>query len=124
MKIKSEEFITKLFQFQLQLKLYHWNTKYYSNHKATDKLMGHLLNFIDSFTESYIGKFQKINSPTSIILQKNINENSIISKVFQPFLKFLKEWKDDLEPENKEFIHLIEELETEIEKTKYLMRLK
>ena len=122
--MKTEEFITKLFQFQLQLKLYHWNTKYYSNHEATDKLMKHLLEFIDSFMETYLGKFQKIQIPTSITLEKKINEKNIISKVFQPFLHFLKEWKEDFQKTDCEFLHLIEELQTETERTKYLIRLK
>lgn len=122
--MKTEDFITKLFQFQIQLKLYHWNTSSYSNHKATDELMKHLLEFIDSFIEAYIGKFQKIQTPTSITLEKKINEKNIISKVFQPFLHFLKEWKEDFKKEDQEFLHFIEELQTEIEKTKYLIRLK
>ena len=57
-------------------------------------------------------------------MKKKINERNIISKVFQPFLNFLKEWKEDFKKEDQEYINLIEDLEIEVEKTKYLMRLK
>lgn len=124
MKITTQKFLTKLFQFQIQIKLYHWNTNSYSNHKATDKLFQKLLEFIDCFIESYLGKFKQIQTPIPITFEKNINERNIISKVFQPFLNFLKEWKEDFKKEDQEYIHLIEDLEIEVEKTKYLMRLK
>jgi DNA-binding ferritin-like protein len=124
MKITTQEFLTKLFQFQIQIKLYHWNTNSYSNHKATDKLFKKLLEFIDCFIESYMGKFKQIQTPIPITFEKKINERNIISKVFQPFLNFLKEWKEDFKKEDQEYIHLIEDLEIEVEKTKYLMRLK
>ena len=118
MKITTQEFLTKLFQFQIQIKLYHWNTNSYSNHKATDKLFKKLLEFIDCFIESYMGKFKQIQTPIPITFEKKINERNIISKVFQPFLNFLKEWKEDFKKEDQEYIHLIEDLEIEVEKTK------
>lgn len=40
-----------------QLKLYHWQTKTYSRHMATDKVLGDLDTLIDSFVEIYIGKY-------------------------------------------------------------------
>ena len=124
MKITTHKFLTKLFQFQIQIKLYHWNTNSYSNHKATDKLFKKLLEFIDCFIESYLGKFKQIQTPIPITFEKKINERNIISKVFQPFLNFLKEWKEDFKKEDHIYINLIEDLEIEVEKTKYLMRLK
>lgn len=120
-----EKIYETLFQFQIEIKLYHWNTSLYSHHKATDKLLDHLSNFIDLFTESYLGKKKEKIKIKSISFSKNITEKNIISKIISPFLLFLKTWKEELKEEKMdEFIHLIEDLEIQIEKIKYLIRLK
>jgi len=120
-----ENLYETLFQFQIEIKLYHWNTNLYSHHKATDELVEHLSTFIDLFTESYLGKKKEKIKMNSISFQKNINEKNIIPKIISPFLVFLKNWKKELKENNiEEFIHLIEDLEIQIEKIKYLMRLK
>lgn len=119
-----EKIYETLFQFQFEIKLYHWNTNLYSHHKATDELVKHLSNFIDLFTESYLGKKKEKIKINSISFQKNINEKNIIPKIISPFQLFLKKWKKETSLKDEEFIHLMEDLEIQIEKTKYLMRLK
>lgn len=118
----TKNFLKILFEFQLQLKLFHWNTKRYARHKATDKLMTALLEFIDVFVEAYLGKFNSIAQPKQICLQTDITDKNLCSKLFNPFLKFLKEWKGTFKNDT-EFSNLIEELEAKVERTKYLLRL-
>jgi hypothetical protein len=122
MKIPSQDFVKELFQFQLELKMYHWQTYKHPRHKATDKLMTELLEFIDLFVEAYMGKYKRVQTPTPIELRKNITDRNVVSKLMNPFANFLKKWKKDLVGED-EFINLIEELQIEVEKTKYLMTL-
>ena len=121
-----EKIYETLFQFQIEIKLYHWNTSFYAHHKATDELLDHLSSFIDLFTESYLGQKKEKIKIKSISFTKNITEKNIIPKIISPFLLFLKNWKETKLKEEKmdEFIHLIEDLEIKIEKIKYLMRLK
>lgn len=123
MKIKSREFVKTLFEFQLNLKMYHWRTFKHPRHKATDKLMTDLLEFIDLFVEAYMGKYKRVDTPYTIELKKNITDKNAVSKLMNPFASFLKTWKKDLGEEEDEFVNLIEELEIKIEKTKYLMTL-
>jgi hypothetical protein len=40
------------------IKLYHWRTKCFSEHKATDELHGRLSEHIDKFVEVLLGKDQ------------------------------------------------------------------
>jgi hypothetical protein len=40
-----------------QIKLYHWQTRVYARHKATDKALEDLERIIDSYIEIYIGKY-------------------------------------------------------------------
>jgi len=39
------------------VKLYHWKTRSYATHKATDKLYSHLNDSIDKFVEIMLGKY-------------------------------------------------------------------
>ena len=45
------------FQLRDQIKLYHWQTRIYARHTATDKAIGELDRIIDSYVEIYIGKY-------------------------------------------------------------------
>ena len=54
------------------IKLFHWNTKVYSQHKASDELYTKLSELIDSYMEKYIGmngnvSLQSIHLPTNFI---------------------------------------------------------
>jgi len=40
------------------VKIFHWNTKSYAQHKATDELYSRLNEHIDSFVEVFLGKDQ------------------------------------------------------------------
>lgn len=123
MKISSKEFVCQLFQFQLQLKMYHWQTYDYGRHKATDNLMSELLSFTDLIIEGYMGKYKRVETPTTIELQKNVTDKNVVTKLLNPFIDFLKQWKEDLKGQ-EEFLHLIDDIQLKCEQTKYLMTLK
>lgn len=123
MKITSQEFVKTLFEFQLNLKMYHWRTFKHPRHKATDELMSDLLEFTDLFVEAYMGKYKRVETPQNIELKKNITDKNVVTKLMNPFVSFLKFWKKDLGEEEDEFVNLIEELQIKVEKTKYLMTL-
>jgi len=57
MDLESKESITQFFINMLNtIKLYHWKTKSYSEHKATDELQEELNKLIDQFVEVMLGK--------------------------------------------------------------------
>jgi len=45
------------FNIRDQVKMYHWQTKSFSEHKATDELVGTLDTNIDKFVEVYMGRY-------------------------------------------------------------------
>lgn len=55
----SLEMIKFFFEFQVNLKLYHWMTKSYPRHKASDQLQESLNEKIDRFVEVYMGRLGK-----------------------------------------------------------------
>ena len=63
-----------------QLKLYHWQTRVYARHIATDKVLEKLDKLIDSFVEVYIGKYgrSKVSDKNAVINLHNLTEAGVV----------------------------------------------
>ena len=55
---KASKIVLTFLEFLNMIKLYHWKTRSYSQHKATDELYGRLNENIDKFVEVLLGKDQ------------------------------------------------------------------
>jgi DNA-binding ferritin-like protein len=53
---KKSEIVQKFMELLTMIKLYHWKTHSYAQHKATDELYGKLNENIDKFVEVLLGK--------------------------------------------------------------------
>jgi DNA-binding ferritin-like protein len=69
------------FSMRNQIKLYHWQTRLYSRHKATDDVITSLDEHIDQFVEVYMGKYgrAKMTGKTATIHVSNLSEKSIVT---------------------------------------------
>jgi DNA-binding ferritin-like protein len=54
----NNQIVLTFLEFLNMIKLYHWKTRSYSQHKATDELYGRLNDNIDKFVEVLLGKDQ------------------------------------------------------------------
>lgn len=63
-------------QLRNQIKLYHWQTRIYARHIATDKILEMLEKSIDSYVEIYIGKYgrPKVNGKNAVLTLHNLSE--------------------------------------------------
>ena len=93
------------FAMRSQIKLYHWQTRVYSRHKATDEVLEKLDQHIDQFVEVYIGKYgrPKMTGSSATTHVNNLSEKSIVGfikksiQVLQTVcVKGLKETDTDL----------------------------
>lgn len=68
------------FAMRSQIKLYHWQTRVYSRHKATDEVLEKLDAHIDQFVEVYIGKYgrPKMSGKNGTTNVNNLSEKSIV----------------------------------------------
>ena len=55
-KYSQQRIVTMFLQMLNTVKLYHWKTSSYAQHKATDELYGNLNTNIDTFVEVMLGK--------------------------------------------------------------------
>jgi DNA-binding ferritin-like protein len=80
MKNKNKEYskiITKSLEFLNNLKLFHWNTRSYSQHMASDELFEELTKKIDTLIESFLQN--RIAIKTTISL--NTNPSDFLKKI-------------------------------------------
>ena len=62
------DIVSHLLTIRNQIKLYHWQTKQFARHKATDDLTATLDTNIDAFVESYMGRYGRPTVSGSIKL--------------------------------------------------------
>jgi hypothetical protein len=55
--ITIESYITYLFYFQHNKKVYHWTTTSYARHKASDEFLSSFGELFDQFVETWSGKY-------------------------------------------------------------------
>ena len=80
------------------IKLYHWNTKVYAQHKATDDLHTKLSELVDSYMEKYMGSHGRFPINTSISLRHHTPEEFIRElNVFRSMIIQLKNTTTDLD---------------------------
>jgi len=72
----NPQIIKKFMELLTMIKLYHWKTHSYSQHKATDELFSKLNENIDRFVEVLLGK----NSSRIKLLDKKMNMYDLETK--------------------------------------------
>lgn len=113
------------FTMREQIKLYHWQTKSYSRHKATDGVIDALDEHIDKYVEVFMGKYgrPKLSAKTNTVKVGNLSEGSIVKFIKSciaylngPLVKKLKEQDTDL-------LNLRDEMSGELNQLLYLFTL-
>ena len=79
----SADHIHLFLQLRNQIKLYHWQTRVYARHIATDTSLAKLDEKIDSFVEVYIGKYgrPKIAGKNATISLQNLTESGAVRMI-------------------------------------------
>jgi hypothetical protein len=109
-----------------QIKLYHWQTRVYSRHIATDKIIEKLDEAIDSYVEVYSGKYgrSKVSGKNATITLHNLSEagavrlvGAAIKYLQGPLTKTLKATDTDL-------MNIRDEMIADLNQLLYLFTLK
>lgn len=115
-----------LLQFQVNVKIYHWQTFSYSRHKSSDSLYQNLLDLIDEFVETYMGQFDtrvRINSSNNNLRLQNITDKQIVSTV-KKFRSFLQRLEKSAPFLTSDLLNLRDELLAVVDRYLYLFTLK
>lgn len=120
---KTFNFIIKLMGCRDQLRINHWQTTSYAEHKWTDAIIGDLTNMIDSLAEYALGAFERpqIKPTTNNITDINLkNSKSILECLCKDTSEIIQEYKIT---EYEGMINLLGELDGIIKKFKFLSTL-
>jgi hypothetical protein len=122
----SSEHIHYFMHLRNQIKLYHWQTKVYARHIATDKIIESLDKNIDTFVEVYIGKYgrPKLSGKNATILLHNLSEAGA-SRLIQAAIKHLQgPLTKSLKPIDTDLMNIRDEMVSDLNQLLYLFTLK
>ena len=106
------------------VKLYHWKTRSYSQHKATDELYERLNKHIDEFVEVLLGKENnrvKLIEKSLRILDNNTS--SEFKNHMYEFREFLVNIENNFKKKDSGLLSIRDELLVDINQFLYLMSL-
>ncbi|CAB4159549.1 hypothetical protein UFOVP699_285 [uncultured Caudovirales phage] len=111
---------------QSQFKVFHWQTQSYAKHMAYGGIYDALDPLIDTFLETYMGKYGRValEGEKDAILLGNIGEINI-DEFLDTITDFLLSFNNQLNAQrDTDLLNLRDEMVAEINKLKYLLTLK
>jgi hypothetical protein len=119
-----EQYIIDLMQVQCQVKVFHWQTKIYGKHIALDRLFDAIIDNIDEFTETAMGKYGRVDFSGVSYTFDNITDTGIANMI-DGFIDTAIALDDKVEPKkDSDLLNLRDELLGKLNQTKYLLTLK
>ena len=99
------EIVHDFLELSAQIKLYHWQTKVFARHKASDSLFGSINDIIDKFVEVYIGRYERpiLSGNNASLTLKNLSDAKMV--------EYLKSWVGYL---TKKLPMMIKESDTDL----------
>lgn len=119
--------LTKFLSTQAQLRVYHWQTKSYAEHQALGGLYGALDGLIDNFVEVFSGRSggTLASKEAFAFTANNYTSNAEVMAFLNGFSAYLtNEIPGFLSPSDTELLNIRDEMLGEVNKAKYLLRLK
>ena len=116
-----------LMQMRDQIKVYHWQTKSFSRHKATDEVVGKLDENIDQFVEVYMGKYGrfKLGAATNTIKLVNMSEATALKFIRGCEASLRRQIREKLdERRDSELANICDEILADLNQLLYLFSLK
>jgi len=119
-----EQYIIDLMQVQCQVKIFHWQTKIYAKHIALDGLFNAIIENIDEFTETAMGKYGRVDFSGVSYTFDNITDTGI-NNLIDGYIDTAIALDDKVDPKkDSDLLNLRDELLGKLNQTKYLLTLK
>lgn len=110
------------FTLRDQIKLYHWQTTSFARHNATDDAIKALDELIDTYVETYAGKYgrPKLTGTSNTILVTNLNDKTILPFLRKCIHHLSKDFVAALKPVDTDLMNIRDEMLGELNKLLYL----
>ena len=117
--------ITPLIQFQEQLRVFHWQTESYAQHKAFGKAYENIGTLVDQFVEVLMGKHGKLEAEGGKYQIELANyKDGGVDSVLNDFIGYLETFDSGLEEKHSDLFNITDEIKAEVNPLKYLLTLK
>jgi hypothetical protein len=109
-----------------QIKVFHWQTSSFSEHKALDSTYDSLSELIDEFIETYMGIYGRPFSPNgSFTFSVDNYEGNNLTSFIDEASSYLKNFNSDPQINNNtDLLNIRDEMLGSLNKLKYLITLK
>jgi hypothetical protein len=119
---KGDMLLTSLMTAHNQFKIFHWQTKFFSQHEAFGKIYESLGENMDEFIETYMGRYQRIYASNGRFLIKLDNYSESYLAFVDAFIYFLRdELPTCLGPEDTDLLNIRDEILGNVNQLKYLL---
>jgi len=118
--------VTKLLTVQAQLRVYHWQTKSYAEHKAIGKLYETLDGLTDTFVETFSGRKGVPSAKDNFtFVAENYKDSKTVMAFLDEFIVYLtQDVPSMLDSKDTDLLNIRDEMLGAVNQTKYLLRLK
>ena len=119
---KGGEIVSVFFNMRSQIKLYHWQTRSFAEHKATDDLVKALDTNIDKFIEVYMGRYGRP------YIKKTLPVKNLTVTGIRAFITKSDEWLASslprmLKKNDSDLLNIRDEILADLNQIKYLFTL-
>jgi DNA-binding ferritin-like protein len=121
-----DKIILNLLKLVTQLRIFHWQTESYAQHKAFGNAYESLSDLLDRLVEVHQGKYGRIvyTSPAGLEISnsEDLNARDILTEVAEYLVTNFNEIHDSVK--DSDCLNIRDEMVAEINKLKYLLTLK
>ena len=121
----SADDVNFFFEMRGQIKLYHWQTHSFAQHKATDDLLDSLDKAIDEYVEVYMGRYgrPKMTSRNNSYKLQNLTEKTMINFLKDCIYYLEGPLVKKLKPVDTDLVNLRDEMLADLNQVMYLFTL-
>ncbi len=108
-----------------QVKIYHWQTMHFPRHEAAGKLIDTLDDLIDTFVETYMGKYgrPKLTPKSSTIHLRNFQDKQAPALLKEAIDWMTHDLPRKLKKEDTDLLNIRDEIISVLNRTLYLFTL-
>jgi len=115
--------ISPFLKIQNQLRIFHWQTESYAQHKAFGKAYENLDGLIDEFVEVYMGKYGRSKAKLAYNIELD-NLSDDYGYVVDSYVEYLTDLTNELDSENDtDLLNIRDAMLGELNRLKYLLTL-
>jgi hypothetical protein len=116
--------VSPLIKIQEQLRIFHWQSTTYAQHKAFGKAYEDLGDLVDNFVEVYMGKYGKLKAKLTYNIElDNFSDNYV--EYVDNYISYLTDINSELDAsKDTDLLNIRDEMLAVLNRLKYLLTLK